>query len=580
MVGVQPRLFRLAQQRDVDQPPVDRGERQRLEGQKRLVAAGNRLGRPHQLQVLDADAVVAGAVVAGLVGDDHAGAERYGAGLGDALRAFVHRQKAADAVARAMVEVEAGLPQRVAGERVDLRAARAFGKPRRGDGDVALEHQREMAAHLGCRRPDRHRAGDVGGAVDILRAGIDQIERIRLQRPVGVGGDAIVDDGAVGAGPRDGVEGDFLELARRRAEAFQRRGRGDLVDAAGCRLAVEPGEEAADGGAVAQVGGARAGDLGRVLGRLGQGAGIVAVDCAPARGLDPVGDPARRGRRVEANGALSARRLVERRSEFRRLGDVGDVLDMGARGVGELARIDQQRWPPLGRNDGEGQRQRRVLHVGAADVEEPGDRIRLGQHGRAGPRLRQRLLDIGELVGGGTAGDVERVHDDLAKRRARPVGPDGVDRIVRCRHQRGAGLLGDLLEPADTGDGMQPGVVTERRAGLQLLLQPGVPARIDQVQRLEGAGVDLVADLQGVAAVDEDRRGVLQHHGQAGGAGEAGEPFQPLGAGRHVLALMLVGTGDQKAVEAAPLELGPESGQTLCTVAWIGTIVEGLEHRS
>ena len=90
------------------------------------------------------------------------------------------------------------------------------------------------------RRADGDGAGDVGGAVAILRAGIDQVERVRRDPPRGLRRHAVVDDGAVRAGAGDGVEGDVDELravARGGlgAEGLQLLGRGDLVDA--CRAA-------------------------------------------------------------------------------------------------------------------------------------------------------------------------------------------------------------------------------------------------------------------------------------------------------------------------------------------------------
>ena len=78
----------------------------------------------HQLEVLDPDAEGVGLVVAGLVGQDHAALQRRGAELGDPRRAFVHREIAADAVAGAVVEIEAGLPQRIAAPA--YRAARRW----------------------------------------------------------------------------------------------------------------------------------------------------------------------------------------------------------------------------------------------------------------------------------------------------------------------------------------------------------------------------------------------------------------------------------------------------------------------
>ena len=80
------------------------------------------------------------------------GVERGRPGLGDALRPFVHAKVGADAVARAVIEIEPGVPQRLRAKRVDLRAAAPFGKHGARDGDMALEHAGEAVAHLRGRR--------------------------------------------------------------------------------------------------------------------------------------------------------------------------------------------------------------------------------------------------------------------------------------------------------------------------------------------------------------------------------------------------------------------------------------------
>ena len=51
-------------------------------------------------------------------------------------------------MAGAVVEVEPGLPQRPAGEGIELRAAGPPRKDGAGDGDMALEHQRIGVAGL------------------------------------------------------------------------------------------------------------------------------------------------------------------------------------------------------------------------------------------------------------------------------------------------------------------------------------------------------------------------------------------------------------------------------------------------
>src|SRR5947199_403014 len=75
------------------------------------------LDRHDQHQILDADAVFAGLVITGLVGEEHAGLERLvAAGLAaadrrDALRPLVDGEISANAVAGAVGVIEAGAPQ-------------------------------------------------------------------------------------------------------------------------------------------------------------------------------------------------------------------------------------------------------------------------------------------------------------------------------------------------------------------------------------------------------------------------------------------------------------------------------------
>src|SRR4029077_19218265 len=78
------------------------------------------------------------------------------------------------AVSRAMVEVEPGAPERHARERVDLGPGRSRRKHGASDGDMALQDPGEAVAHQAGRPPDRDRTGDVGRAVFVLRAAVDE----------------------------------------------------------------------------------------------------------------------------------------------------------------------------------------------------------------------------------------------------------------------------------------------------------------------------------------------------------------------------------------------------------------------
>ena len=109
MIAVEPGDFVVIEQRSLDQVAVDRRQGQGLEAEH--LPLGPVLGRLYDHQVLDADAVGAGLVVARLVRDDHPGQERLAVGrFRDALRPFVHPEIAADPVSRPVVVVEPLLP--------------------------------------------------------------------------------------------------------------------------------------------------------------------------------------------------------------------------------------------------------------------------------------------------------------------------------------------------------------------------------------------------------------------------------------------------------------------------------------
>ena len=114
----------IIEERTVDEAKVDRRQCQILEAQHVLLGAVD-LDRNHQHQIFDADAAFARLVEAGFVRQDHAGKQRLvAAAIGrDALRPLVHAEVGTDAVAGAMRVVEAGLPQELPRQRVELRAA-------------------------------------------------------------------------------------------------------------------------------------------------------------------------------------------------------------------------------------------------------------------------------------------------------------------------------------------------------------------------------------------------------------------------------------------------------------------------
>jgi hypothetical protein len=171
MILVEPGALGRSEQAGQDQPAVERRQRQRLETQERLGRI-RQFGGLHQQQVLQPNAVMVRQIIAGLVGQDHAGRDwRRPRQARQADRPLMHRQIAADAMAGAVVVVEPDLPQRSSGKGIQMRTADTLREHERGDGDMTLQHAGHAFAQgvgrLGGAGPDR--TGDVGGAVGELR---------------------------------------------------------------------------------------------------------------------------------------------------------------------------------------------------------------------------------------------------------------------------------------------------------------------------------------------------------------------------------------------------------------------------
>ncbi|OIQ67580.1 hypothetical protein GALL_508380 [mine drainage metagenome] len=135
-------------------------------------------------------------------------------------------------------------------------------------------------------------------------------------------------------------------------------------------MRVKPCQEFDHCRAVAQVRLCHARDLGRVLARLGQQAGI----------SPPRDDDLRLGQRLAdgegRGGAVNADRAGERAKRGGKGGrganrEIG--ADMGAGGVVELRRVDVKRHASIAMQDRESVDDRVAGDVAAADVEQPAD---------------------------------------------------------------------------------------------------------------------------------------------------------------------------------------------------------------
>ena len=170
------------------------------------------------------------------------------------------------------------------------------------------------------------------------------------------------------------------------AESSPALDRGDLVERALRRLR-RARQEAGQRRAVAAMGRARAGELDRVLAAPWAAAqGSAAASALGAGRRQRVEDPRRRRRPDRAARGVRRPERGERRAEApsgaRERPRVAEMRRDGRRLT--LRRIDEERRPAVRRQDARRPAARRVRHVAAADVEQPGDRMRGGQHRRVG----------------------------------------------------------------------------------------------------------------------------------------------------------------------------------------------------
>ena len=354
---------------------------------------------------------------------------------------------------------------------------------------MALEHQCEAAAHFGRRRADGDGPGDIGRAVRILAARIDQIERAWLQLAVGLRCDPIVHDGAVRAGAGNRVEAQVAEQVGVAAIALQPVGGGEFVDTAARRFPGQPGQEAGERGAVPPMGVARPFQFHRVLARLGKLAGVgVPLDQRAGRS-ENLKNPVGGSRGIDQH--LAAGNAGKRRFERVRRLDGDAIAQMLRQRAIDLAGRRKQADAAIVAQDGEGQRKRRARDVPTANIEQPGDRIGQGEHrGFDTPRY-QLFGQRRAFVGRSLAGEFRRMDFERGVRPARPILPKAIDRVLRNRHECRADRCAGRAQPRRALRRMEPRIVAQLSAAAQRLAQPVRCRLIGDVSDLENRGIDL-----------------------------------------------------------------------------------------
>ena len=141
--------------------------------------------------------------------------------------------------------------------------------------------------------------------------------------------------------------------------------------------------------------------------------------------------------------------------------------------------------------------------------------------------------------------------DQLSLGRERLVRPDGIDRIGIDRDQLRALVRKRLLRRLHPLAGVEPRIIANPRAIIGMFGQPFGDAGARHADIFPMIAIDLLAHLDGVAAIGEDRGFFRHHHGRARRTLKPGQPGQPLGIGADIFAHMFIGERHDKAGQFA-----------------------------
>ncbi len=223
--------------------------------------------------------------------------------------------------------------------------------------------------------------------------------------------------------------------------------------------------------------------------------------------------------------------------------------------------------------DHEGQRDRRAVHISAADVEQPGHAVERRNHRGIEALGGEPFGHLAALGFARLAGELGRMDQRRGSGRCGAVSPDGVDRIGFDRDHARA-LVGQRLHAGiDPGLAVQPRVEPDLRTGRGVFGQPGRDRLGRNRAVFEQPRIDLIAHLDRVAAIDEDRCAIGQDNGRAGRTAEPGQPGQPLGIAADIFAHVLVGDRDNEAIQAAGFQFLAQGFQS----GFVGVHQHGLQ---
>ena len=216
MILIHPPPLLPTQQPHINQLPTHGHHGHMLEPQIRLLPEPmRRLHFPRHDDILNADAEIPVLVVPRLVGQHIPRRERDLAVLdprADANRALVHIEVRPHAVTRAVAVIEAFSPQELASEGVERETGCSLGEDGGVESDDALQDEGVGVAFHGCWGAEVQGARRVGRAVEVLGARVAEVDGLGVDGGAVAWFGFVVDDGGVGAGGGDGVEGEAGEV--------------------------------------------------------------------------------------------------------------------------------------------------------------------------------------------------------------------------------------------------------------------------------------------------------------------------------------------------------------------------------
>ena len=358
---------------------------------------------------------------------------------------------------------------------------------------------------------------------------------------------------------QDGVKGGHTVVRGCPAELLQlvRRGtlrHGDLPGAG-----LEPVHEPGEGHAVVQVGFAEIGLLHRVLHRLHGDGGVRLFDdlhpggdAGQQPGVDPGG--------VQVDHLLPPEAVGPEIDPVVGL-ELDAVRRQGVPEFGGKGRRLGEKGPAHGPQGQIGQEDRGAGHVAPPQIQKPGDVLQGRQEEGVGPLFGHGGPDPVQLLSPGGPGEPRGQGPHRGRGKGRTVQPHLVHELLPVPDLH-ALLLGQGVVPPGGGRGDTPAVeaqgLTGLEAGAEEVRNRGHP-RLPHLHELDASPFQLTLRLEKIPPVGPQPRPVPEDQQGPGGAGESGQPGPAGEVVPHILAVVVIGGGDEAGVELPVGHGGPES---------------------